>query len=218
MTKPPPSPTNPPSPPPAIPTRIASVACMRAGYCSGWHFASIVVLATLGACRVSAPPAPVPEHPRVAVLAFDAAAEVSVPEGLGTTLGRTLAAKLATAGVPVVDPDRVFGATGLVDTGVHAPPLAARVAQKVDGTLGVYGVVTRYRDRIGSAWAVQQSASVAYQATLVRAADGSVLDEDRFDYTQQALSENLLDRALEATAERFAAVLAGRRAPRVPPR
>src|SRR5262249_25351114 len=33
----------------------------------------------------------------------------------------------------------------------------------------------------------------AYQVALVRASDQAILGTDRFDYTQQSLSENLLD-------------------------
>ena len=38
-----------------------------------------------------------------------------------------------------------------------------------------------------------RDALVAYQVALVRASDRAVLVTDRFDYTQQSLSENLLD-------------------------
>jgi len=47
--------------------------------------------------------------------------------------------------------------------------------------------------REGSALGVTSPASVAYQVALVRASDQAILGTDRFDYTQQSLSENLLD-------------------------
>ena len=162
---------------------------------------SLVVLLSVVACR---PPAQVPPppnalpagRPRVAVLALHPAETLdpaALPPDLGLDLARTLAAKLQTDGVSVVDPDRVFGATGLVDTGVYGPPLAARVARKVGANIAVVGVLTRYRERVGTDWSVERPASVAYEALLVRANDGATLDRDAFDYTQQSLTSNLLD-------------------------
>src|SRR5262249_34410377 len=90
-------------------------------------------------------------------------------------------------------------------------------------------------EREGSAWGATAPASVWYQAALVDA-DGGVIDRDRFEYTQQPLSQNLLelprflqgggrwvtrdqmlDGALAETAARFASAI--RRPPvRCPPR
>jgi hypothetical protein len=169
----------------------------------------------------------------VAVLAFAARAEAepggvgAIPAELGTALARELSRLLGEAGLPVVDPDRVFAATPPPGTSDVGPGPATRVARRLGASLVVLGVVTRYHEREGTAWAVRNPASVAYQATLVRADDGAVLSLDRFDYTQRSLSENLLDLprfvrgggrwltcqeildgALAATAERFARSLA----------
>ncbi|HLY36514.1 MAG TPA: hypothetical protein VKU61_00670 [Candidatus Binatia bacterium] len=81
----------------------------------------------------------------------------------------------------------------MTDTGTYGPALGARVAHKVGANLAVVGVLTRYRDRIGTDWSVQQPASAAYEAKLVRASDGAPLDTAAFDYTQQTLTSNLLD-------------------------
>ena len=81
----------------------------------------------------------------------------------------------------------------------------------------------RYHERQGTAWAVESPAAVTYEAALVHAPDGALLAVDRFEYVQQALSENLLqlprfvegggrwltreellDQALARTAERLA--------------
>jgi hypothetical protein len=59
------------------------------------------------------------------------------------------------------------------------------------------GVITRYDDRQGTALAVDQPASVAYEAYLISARDGEILWRARFDETQTPLLDNLL------LAERF---------------
>ncbi|TMA63562.1 MAG: hypothetical protein E6J68_11755 [Deltaproteobacteria bacterium] len=123
----------------------------------------------------------------------------------------------------VVDPDRVLGAWSLADTGAYDAQLAARVADKVGANLAVLGTLSRYHERQGTAWAVESPAAVTYEAALVHAPDGALLAVDRFEYVQQALSENLLqlprfvegggrwltreellDQALARTAERLA--------------
>jgi len=190
-----------------------------------------VLAASVLACRPPAtvPPPPQalpPERPRVAVLAFHPGEQLDpgqLPPDVGVELARVLAGKLAAMGVPVVEPDRVFGETEMADTGTYGPQLGARVARKVDANLAVVGVLTRYRERVGTDWSVEQPASVAYTAVLVRASDGATLDTAAFDYTQQTLTSNLLqlprflrgggrwltcrellDGGLEETAGRFA--------------
>jgi hypothetical protein len=165
------------------------------------RLAHVALLAgSMLACR---PPATVPpppqalpsERPRVAVLPFHPGEQLDpsqLPADVGLELARMLAGKLAAAGVPVVEPDRVFGETELADTGTYGPALGARVARKVGANLAVVGVLTRYRERVGSDWSVEQPASAAYTAVLVRASDGATLDTAAFDYTQQTLTSNLL--------------------------
>jgi len=163
------------------------------------HVALLAV--ALSACRppptVPPPPRALPAGPpRIAVLAFRPGEQVdpgSLPAEIGHDLGRVLAAKLSAAGVATVDPDRVFGATELADAGTYGPPFGARIARKVGANLAVVGILTRYRERAGTDWSVQQPASVAYEARLVRASDGATLDTAAFDYTQQTLTSNLLD-------------------------
>ena len=166
------------------------------------RIAPLALLAiVLSACRppptVPPPPRALPAGPpRVAVLAFRPGEQVDragLAADLAQDLARVLAGKLTGAGVATVEPDRVFGATELTDTGTYGPALGARVAHKVGANLAVVGVLTRYRDRVGTDWSVQQPASAAYEAKLVRASDGATLDTAAFDYTQQTLTSNLLD-------------------------
>jgi hypothetical protein len=171
------------------------------------------LLVVLAGCSVyqaarGAPPAPplrLDAPARVAVLPFrlggtlDAAglfvpgrAVASAPDDLGASAATGLAQRLAAAGVAVTDPDAVAGVATLADTGVYDGQWVARVARKVGATLAVLGAVARYDQREGTAWAIRSPASVEYQLALMRASDGAVLTADHFEYTQQALSENLL--------------------------
>jgi hypothetical protein len=54
------------------------------------------------------------------------------------------------------------------------------------------GVITRYDNRQGTSLAVDQPASVAYEAYLISARDGEILWRARFDETQKPLFDNLL--------------------------
>ncbi len=76
---------------------------------------------------------------------------------------------------------------------VHVPPEPGvpNTAQRpLDAVLT--GVITRYDNRQGSALAVDQPASVAYEAYLISARDGEILWRARFDETQKPLFDNLL--------------------------
>lgn len=55
----------------------------------------------------------------------------------------------------------------------------------------LYTKLLRYRERVGSNYAVQTPASVAFSMVLIRVSDGAVLWRHGFDETQQPLSENL---------------------------
>jgi len=170
--------------------------------------AMLLVLAAL--CGCASPRGPRPAVPagraRVAILPFRSGGTLTAdgqyePGGrviadaddVGAEFARLLARALAAKGVSVVDPDLVAGTAARADVGTYDAPTAAGVARRLNADLAVIGVVSRYRQRVGSAWGVQDPASVAYDAALVRATDAAVLRVDRFDYTQQALSENLLD-------------------------
>jgi hypothetical protein len=149
----------------------------------------------LVACRPSAPSSPTAlrGQPKVAVLPFHPAGAAGVPDDAGAALARILAGHLAGDGVAVVDPDVVLGAAELADTGAWDARAAARVASKVGANVAVLGTLVRWQDRVGTAWAIEKPASLAYQATLVNGTDASTIRDDRFDYTQTTLSSNLLD-------------------------
>jgi len=70
------------------------------------------------------------------------------------------------------------------------PGSASQATPPLDAVLT--GVITRYNDRNGNAWLVDQPASVAYEVYLISTRDGEVLWRARFDETQKPLFENLL--------------------------
>lgn len=55
------------------------------------------------------------------------------------------------------------------------------------------GHIYRWRERQGSDFGAEEPASVALNLHLLRPVDGAILWRDKFDKTQQALSENLFD-------------------------
>ena len=194
----------------------------------------LVLLAVIAGCGPRSTPAfpssPAPA-PRIVVLSFRAGGGLAAdgrfePSGstlpeeaeVGADFGRILAAALARRGFDVVE----IGAT---EAPVADPAEADALARSHGAALVVYGAVSRYRQRVGSDWGIEDPASVAYDAALVRAADAALLRVEHFDYTQAPLTANLLqlprfvagggrwltrekirDDALDDTADRLAKV------------
>jgi hypothetical protein len=55
------------------------------------------------------------------------------------------------------------------------------------------GYLYRFQEREGTGFAVDRAASVAFDLYLIQPSDGAILWKGRFDKTQQALSQNILD-------------------------
>jgi hypothetical protein len=117
----------------------------------------------------------------------------SVPDDIGERMATLLTRGLGNAGVSTVDAATVLQATPPPGTARYDGELAARIARKVGASLAVYGALTRFVEREGSAWGASVPATVWYQAVLVDADAGAVIDRERFEYTQQPLSQNLLE-------------------------
>jgi len=155
-----------------------------------------------------------------------------VSDDVGARMAVTLSAALARNGVATADPAAVLRATPPPGAARYDPALAARIARDLGARLAILGALTRFVEREGSAWGTSTPATVWYQAVLVDAASGAILDRERFGYTQQPLSENLLalprflqgggrwvtreemlDGALGDTGARFARAIRGAPAP-----
>jgi len=116
-----------------------------------------------------------------------------VPENVGEQIAVTLSQALTRNGLSVVDPARVQQATPPAGASRYDPAMAMRTAQAVGARFVVLGALTRYREREGSAWGARTPATVWYQAVLIDAVTGSILSRERFEHTQQPLSQNVLD-------------------------
>jgi hypothetical protein len=175
----------------------------------GRRLRAAVSLAMLASCapRSHVPVvAPATGRPAVAVLPFRTGGQLGadaaftargdlppVPDDIGEQMAETLSGALARNGVATVGPSHVMRATPPPGAARYDAALAARVAQGLGVRLAVLGALTRYDEREGSAWGTRNPATVWYQAMLVDAESGAVLDRQRFEYTQQPLSQNLLE-------------------------
>jgi len=81
------------------------------------------------------------------------------------------------------------------DTKVGIHPL--KMVQEVGTTFGadavLLGQVYRWRERAGTDFGVNSPASVAFDLSLVRPADGAILWRGNYDKTQKSLFEDLFD-------------------------
>ena len=93
-----------------------------------------------------------------------------------------------------------YAQTGLVFSQIAGRQYMDSLRQDVVATgkkLGadavLVGFIFRFRQRKGTGYAVDKPASVAFDLSIVRVGDGSVLWKNSFDETQQSLSQDLLN-------------------------
>ena len=70
--------------------------------------------------------------------------------------------------------------------------LLVETGQALNADAVLAGYIFRFRERIGTSYAVKSPASVAFDIHLIRVADGRVLWSGQFNETQKSLSENFL--------------------------
>jgi hypothetical protein len=70
--------------------------------------------------------------------------------------------------------------------------LLIEIGQALNADAVLAGYIFRFRERIGTRYAVKSPASVAFDIHLIRVADGRVLWSGQFNETQKSLSENFL--------------------------
>lgn len=71
--------------------------------------------------------------------------------------------------------------------------LAQKTGHALEANLIIVGTVWRFKERVGGAMGVQSPASVAFAISLIDVASGKMLWKAKFDKTQRALSEDILD-------------------------
>jgi len=116
-----------------------------------------------------------------------------VPASAGQHAAVVLAGAFRDMGLSVVEQsvvERAIEARQQKSIDVEA---ASELGEQLAATLVVFGVLTRYEDRKGSALGVERPATVWYQVALVRTEDGKLLGRDQFDYTQKPPSANILE-------------------------
>lgn len=97
--------------------------------------------------------------------------------------------------IPESDVELAFASGGQV-TPRADPNAAARLAATQFGATAVLlGLVDRYRERSGSAYGSEASASVMFQVMLYAAPSGRKIWTGRFDQTQPSLTQNLFTAA-----------------------
>ncbi|MEE8430762.1 MAG: hypothetical protein V3S16_05895 [Candidatus Desulfatibia sp.] len=70
--------------------------------------------------------------------------------------------------------------------------LLVETGQALNADAVLAGYIYRFRERVGTRYAVKSPASVAFDIHLIRVADGRVLWSGQFNETQKSLSEDLL--------------------------
>ena len=119
-----------------------------------------------------------------------------VAEGVSDELFRTLIAQVAALGYTVSASDDAEGARSLAvasKKSMSERDLALEMGRKSGADGVIIGCVYRLEERVGANYSAEKAASAAFDAALIRMADGAVLWSARFDEAQKPLSDNLLD-------------------------
>jgi len=67
------------------------------------------------------------------------------------------------------------------------------VTEKMDGKQALVISLTRYRERVGDEYSVEDPASLAFEFKLINIENGKTICSGRYDETQEPLSENVLN-------------------------
>ncbi len=120
-----------------------------------------------------------------------------VAEGATEFLGDSLYTALKSKGdFELVPPGQAQGVLSNLlygDTGTLSErALLVETGRALNADAVLAGYIFRFRERIGTRYAVKSPASVAFDIHLIRVADGRVLWSGQFNETQKSLSEDLL--------------------------
>ncbi len=118
------------------------------------------------------------------------------PDTAAELVTRFLTDALAKRGIPVIpasDFETAFSARGLQPTDLNPRTAAALAAREFGATAILIGEVSRYRERVGESYGATTAASVAFNATIYTAPAVQRVWSSKFDETQRALSENIVN-------------------------
>ena len=77
--------------------------------------------------------------------------------------------------------------------GIHPLEMIQDVGKAFGADAVLIGQVYRWQERVGTDYGVETPASVAFDVSLVRPSDGTILWRGNYDKTQRSLFENLFD-------------------------
>jgi len=116
-------------------------------------------------------------------------------DGAETFLTNAMLAFLkANTSYKVISGDQGEGARSQLiskNAGISEQELIREIGRTLNADAVVNGYLYRFRERIGTAYSVERSASVAFDIHLIRIADDRLIWVGRFDETQRSLSEDL---------------------------
>jgi TolB-like protein len=116
-------------------------------------------------------------------------------ETLTRQMHESLTERLANELIPQQDvTDRFLGMMKKTDETPR--DLAQRFGQQIKANYVLVGIIWRFEQRVGESLSAEKPASVAFNSYLVRVADKQLVWQGRFDKTQSALSDNLLNASL----------------------
>ncbi|MCF8041476.1 MAG: hypothetical protein K9K65_06965 [Desulfarculaceae bacterium] len=112
---------------------------------------------------------------------------------LDNALGSDLAQMTTIPFVPYAQTGLVFGQIAGRQYKDNLRKDVVATGKKLGADAVLVGFIFRFRQRQGTGYAVDKPASVAFDLSIVRVSDGSVLWKNSFDETQQSLSQDLLN-------------------------
>ena len=120
-----------------------------------------------------------------------------IPEGPVELMTERLFQRVSQAGQhDLVSPDQARGVySSLVSSRstLSEIEILQQIGEAFSADAVLVGYLYRWRERVGTAYAVKTPASVAFDLYLIRPEDGALLWKGQFDRTQRSLSENLLE-------------------------
>jgi len=119
-----------------------------------------------------------------------------VPPGAQNILTRLLYQKMEPLGtfrvIPFEKVEEALSDLGAGRLESKPIPSSIQVGKNLEADFAFVGYLYRFEERIGSPLGAEKPASVGYHLHLFRIRDGKEVWQSKFDETQQALSDNLL--------------------------
>lgn len=118
----------------------------------------------------------------------------AVMEGAGEIVADQLRNRLMEMGFLVAERETTMETVaGGREDKEHFVEMARRVGMELEVDAVVIGSVMRFEERVGTKLAAEKPASVAFSVAFIRPADGQILWKAKFEKTQKAFFEDVLD-------------------------